>query len=111
MAVIAVESGAEGVHNFRKVPPGLLTAEKEEAKAVLTLFLRKQGLSNAVAARTINKAEQFIEHLVSKLHSIHKTRYLVGLISNMSILLNDNEPIDFFWSDLFINVWSMQEGN
>ncbi|KAJ4834301.1 hypothetical protein Tsubulata_034314 [Turnera subulata] len=38
----------------------------------------KQGLSKAVAARTINKSDIFIDHLVSRLHSIHKTRYLVG---------------------------------
>ncbi|PIA51263.1 hypothetical protein AQUCO_01100241v1 [Aquilegia coerulea] len=73
-----VESGVDGVHNFRVVPSNLLAAEKEEAKAVLTLFFRKQGLSNAVAARTINKSDDFIDHLVSKLHSVHKTRYLVG---------------------------------
>ncbi|KAL5726687.1 Transcription termination factor mterf5 [Ranunculus cassubicifolius] len=72
-----VESGVEGV-NYRVVPSALLAAEKEEAKAVLTLFLRKQGLSNAVAARTINKSDDFIEHLVSQLHIVHKTRYLVG---------------------------------
>ncbi|MQL92937.1 hypothetical protein Taro_025564 [Colocasia esculenta] len=53
-------------------------AEKEEAKAVLSLFLRKQGLSNAVASRIINKSDQFIDHLISKLHSVHKSRYLVG---------------------------------
>ncbi|GFY83159.1 mitochondrial transcription termination factor family protein [Actinidia rufa] len=52
--------------------------EREEAKAVLTLFLKKTGLSNAVAARTINKSEPFIDHLVSRLHSVHKSRYLVG---------------------------------
>ncbi|KAF5197861.1 Transcription termination factor mterf5 protein [Thalictrum thalictroides] len=73
-----VESGVDGVHNFRVVPSNLLAAEKEEAKAVLTLFFRKQGLSNALAARAINKSDDFIEHLVSKLHSVHKTRYLVG---------------------------------
>ncbi|PIA51264.1 hypothetical protein AQUCO_01100241v1 [Aquilegia coerulea] len=82
-----VESGVDGVHNFRVVPSNLLAAEKEEAKAVLTLFFRKQGLSNAVAARTINKSDDFIDHLVSKLHSVHKTRYLVGSISNKSIFV------------------------
>ncbi|KAE8077139.1 hypothetical protein FH972_015733 [Carpinus fangiana] len=44
----------------------------------VTLFLKKQGLSNAVAARTINKSDLFIDHLVSRLHSIHKSQYLVG---------------------------------
>ncbi|KAK4266802.1 hypothetical protein QN277_023676 [Acacia crassicarpa] len=62
----------------KSVPPTLLAAEKEEAKAVLTLFLKKQGLSNAVAARTINKSDVFIDHLVSKIHSKHKSRYLIG---------------------------------
>ncbi|MCH93824.1 mTERF domain-containing protein, partial [Trifolium medium] len=38
--------------NIKVLPPTLLAAEKEEAKAVLTLFLKKQGLSNANAART-----------------------------------------------------------
>ncbi|KAB1211777.1 Sister chromatid cohesion 1 protein 2 [Morella rubra] len=64
--------------SLKVVPPTLLAAEKEEAKAVLTLFLKKNGLSNAVAARTINKSELFIDHLVSRLHSVHKSRYLVG---------------------------------
>ncbi|CAA7028132.1 unnamed protein product [Microthlaspi erraticum] len=62
----------------RPVPPNLIAAEKEEAKAVLTLFFKKQGLSNSVSARIINKSEQFIDHLVSRLHSLHKSRYLVG---------------------------------
>ncbi|KAF8390611.1 hypothetical protein HHK36_025138 [Tetracentron sinense] len=72
------ESGLDGSLSFRTVPPNLLAAEKEEAKAVLTLFLRKQGLSNAVAVRTINKSDLFIDHLVSRLHFVHKARYLVG---------------------------------
>ncbi|KAL8462309.1 hypothetical protein ACS0TY_033384 [Phlomoides rotata] len=55
-----------------------MAAEKEEAKAVLTLFIKKQGLSNANAARTINKSDAFVDHLLSRLHSIHKSRYLVG---------------------------------
>ncbi|PKA54498.1 hypothetical protein AXF42_Ash000332 [Apostasia shenzhenica] len=62
-----------------EIPIGLLAAEREEAKAVLTLFLRKQGLSNAVAARMVNKSELFINHLISKLHAIHKSQYLVGI--------------------------------
>ncbi|XP_058090873.1 transcription termination factor MTERF5, chloroplastic isoform X2 [Magnolia sinica] len=72
------ETGADRSHGFTTVPSSLLAAEKEEAKAVLSLFLRKQGLSNAVAARTINKSDHFIDNLISKLHSIHKSRYLVG---------------------------------
>jgi mTERF domain-containing protein len=47
------------------------------------LFLKKQGLSNAVAARTINKSDIFIDHLVSRLHSVHKSRYLVGSVASV----------------------------
>lgn len=74
---MADESGNAGSSTLRVAPAILLDAEKE-AKAVLTLFLKKQGLSKAVATRTINKAALFVDHLVSRLHSVHKTRYLVG---------------------------------
>lgn len=77
-AKYAADSGLDGSVSLRVVSPTLLAAEKEEAKAVLTLFLKKQGLSNSVAARTINKSDLFIEHLVSRLHYVHKSRYLVG---------------------------------
>lgn len=69
----------DGSFSLRVVPSSLMAAEKEEAKAVLTLFIKKQGLSNANAARTINKSDAFVDHLISRLHSIHKSRYLVGL--------------------------------
>ncbi|GKV41354.1 hypothetical protein SLEP1_g48895 [Rubroshorea leprosula] len=72
------DSEIDGSFTLRLVPPNLMAAEKEEAKAVLTLFLKKQGLSNTVAARVINKSDLFIDHLVSRLHSVHKSRYLVG---------------------------------
>ncbi|RYR32499.1 hypothetical protein Ahy_A10g047053 isoform D [Arachis hypogaea] len=72
------KSGTNGSINVRVMPPTLLAAEKEEAKAVLMLFLKKEGLSNAIAARTVNKSDPFIDHLVSVLHSKHKSRYLVG---------------------------------
>ncbi|KAF7134692.1 hypothetical protein RHSIM_Rhsim08G0044400 [Rhododendron simsii] len=72
------ESGNTGSHNLRVVPGNWLESEKEEAKALLTLFLKEHGFSKAVAARTINKSALFIDHLVSKLHSVHKTRYLSG---------------------------------
>lgn len=65
-------------YSARPVPPNLIAAEKEEAKAVLTLFFKKQGLSNSVSVRIINKSDLFIDHLVSRLHSVHKSRYLVG---------------------------------
>ncbi|KAL7135907.1 hypothetical protein ABFS83_11G129800 [Erythranthe nasuta] len=98
------ESGIDGSVSLRLVSPSLLAAEKEEAKAVLTLFLKKQGLSNAVAARTINKSDPFIDHLVSRLHSVHKARYLVGrelttleirdaLIPYLETLLEEYEAI------------------
>ncbi|KAK4409993.1 Transcription termination factor MT, chloroplastic [Sesamum angolense] len=94
----------DGSFSLRLVPPTLLAAEKEEAKAVLTLFLKKQGLSNAVAARTINKSDLFVDHLVSRLHSVHKSRYLVGrelttleirdaLIPYLETLLDEYGPI------------------
>lgn len=79
--VIADDSGIDGSFSFEALPTTLLAAEKEEAKAVLTLFLKKKGLSNAVAARTVNKSDIFIDHLILRLHSIHKSRYLVGSIS------------------------------
>ncbi|XP_028547794.1 transcription termination factor MTERF5, chloroplastic isoform X2 [Dendrobium catenatum] len=71
------ESGADD-HSFEAVPLSLLTAEREEAKAVLSLFLRKQGLSNAVALRIAKKSELFINHLTSKLRSFYKSWFLVG---------------------------------
>ncbi|XP_022773450.1 transcription termination factor MTERF5, chloroplastic isoform X2 [Durio zibethinus] len=72
------DSEVDGSFSSRVVPSTLIAAEKEEAKAVLTLFLKKQDLSNAVAARIINKSDLFIDHLVSRLHSVYKSRYLVG---------------------------------
>ncbi|XP_004487781.1 transcription termination factor MTERF5, chloroplastic isoform X2 [Cicer arietinum] len=72
------KSGTNGSLTVKLLPPTLLAAEKEEAKAVLTLFLKKQGMSNANAARTINKSDPFIDHLLSKLHLKHKTWYLSG---------------------------------
>uniref|UniRef100_A0A0E0CMZ7 Uncharacterized protein n=1 Tax=Oryza meridionalis TaxID=40149 RepID=A0A0E0CMZ7_9ORYZ len=56
----------------------LLAAEREEAKAVLSLFLRQKGLRSILAARIANKADGFIEHLVSKLHITYRSRYAEG---------------------------------
>ncbi|XP_068661351.1 transcription termination factor MTERF5, chloroplastic-like [Aristolochia californica] len=70
-------SGVAGGH-ITTIPSTLLVAEKEEAKAVLSLFLRKQGLSNAAVSRITNKSDHFIDHLISRLHVVHKSRYLVG---------------------------------
>ncbi|KAJ0040134.1 hypothetical protein Pint_26823 [Pistacia integerrima] len=50
--------------NLRVETPTLLAAEKKEAKSVLTLFLM-QRLSKTVAARTINKSDYFIDHIIS----------------------------------------------
>lgn len=72
------EPRTQSALSTRALRPTLLVAEREEAKAVLTLFLKKQGLSTATAARTLNKSDHFIDHLVSKLHSIHISRNLVG---------------------------------
>ncbi|GMH24730.1 hypothetical protein Nepgr_026573 [Nepenthes gracilis] len=72
------ESSIDGSSSLSAVPPTLLTAEKEEAKAILNLCLKKQGFSNSAASRAINKSDVFVDHLVSKLHSVHKSRYLVG---------------------------------
>ncbi|KAF7134729.1 hypothetical protein RHSIM_Rhsim08G0044500 [Rhododendron simsii] len=69
------ESGNTGSHNLIFAPANPLVTEKEEAKAVLTLFLKKRGLSNAVAARTVDKSALFIDHLVSRIHFDHKNRY------------------------------------
>ncbi|KAJ0040895.1 hypothetical protein Pint_26854 [Pistacia integerrima] len=76
-AKLAFSSGNESF-NTTVVPPTLLAAEKEEAKSVLSLFLKKQGLSKVAAAKTITKSDLFIDHLVSRLHSVHKSRYLLG---------------------------------
>ncbi|XP_021720600.1 transcription termination factor MTERF5, chloroplastic-like [Chenopodium quinoa] len=80
-APLAQELGAlrtDSAVSLRGVPLALLAAEKEEAKAVLMLFLKKQGLNKTAASKAINKSDLFIDHLVSQLHSIHKSRYLVG---------------------------------
>lgn len=72
------DSGIDGSFSLKLVSPALLAAEKEEARAVLTLFLKKQGLSHTVAARTINKSDLFVEHLISRLHAVHKSRTRVN---------------------------------
>lgn len=79
--IMAADSRIDGSFDLKAVCTTLLAAEKEAAKALLTLFLKKQGLSNAVAARTINKSDLFIDHLVSRLRSFHKSRYPIGSIS------------------------------
>ncbi|XP_019427622.1 PREDICTED: transcription termination factor MTERF5, chloroplastic isoform X1 [Lupinus angustifolius] len=75
---VGFHSGTDGSLNIKVVPTTLFAAEKEEARAVLTLFFKKLGLSTAIAARIINKSDLFIDHLLAKLHQKHKSRYLVG---------------------------------
>jgi hypothetical protein len=62
------------------VPSRLLAAEREEAKAVLSLFLRQKGLRSTLAARIVNKSDGFIEHLVSKLQIAYRSRYAEGFV-------------------------------
>ncbi|KAL4192818.1 hypothetical protein AMTRI_Chr06g196180 [Amborella trichopoda] len=91
----SAEPEFDGSSYFTAVPLSLLTAEKEEAKAVLSLFLRKLGLSSAVAARTIKKSEYFIEHLISRLHSVHKSQYLIrdALVPYLESLLDEHGDV------------------
>lgn len=53
-------------------------AEKEEAKAVVMQFLKSLGLSTALSSRITKKVGQFINHLLSILHSRYHLRYVVG---------------------------------
>lgn len=64
----------------------LLAAEREEAKAVLSLFLRQKGLRSTLAARIVNKSDGFIEHLVSKLQIAYRSRYAEGCNFSITIL-------------------------
>ncbi|GAB2229740.1 hypothetical protein Droror1_Dr00013992 [Drosera rotundifolia] len=70
------ESGLDGSSCLKPVAVTVLTSKKEEAKDILTLFLKQQGLSSTVAATVVNKSDLFLEHLVSRLHILHKTGYL-----------------------------------
>eukprot|EP00250_Pteridium_aquilinum_P016477 c23122_g1_i1 orf=535-2121(+) len=55
-----------------------LAAEKEEAKAVVMQFLKSLGLSTALATRVTKKGGQFVNHLVSILHTRYHLRYVMG---------------------------------
>ncbi|XP_071731162.1 transcription termination factor MTERF5, chloroplastic [Rutidosis leptorrhynchoides] len=68
----------DGSVSLVNVPPNLLLAEREEAKAVLHMFLTSQGLNRLNAARKMKKLDLFIDHLLLRLHTVYKTRYLVG---------------------------------
>jgi mTERF domain-containing protein, mitochondrial len=67
-------------HSPASVRSRLLAAEREEAKAVLSLFLRQKGLRSTLAARIVNKSDGFIEHLVSKLQIAYRSRYAEGFV-------------------------------
>ncbi|GAB2229743.1 hypothetical protein Droror1_Dr00013995 [Drosera rotundifolia] len=71
-----VESGLDGSLCLKPVATTVLTTMKKKAKDVLTFFLKQQGLSNIVAATAVKKSDQFLEHLVSRLHILHETRFL-----------------------------------
>ncbi|XP_031259825.1 transcription termination factor MTERF5, chloroplastic-like isoform X1 [Pistacia vera] len=73
----STDSCVHGSFNSRVEPPMKLAAEKEETKSVFTLFLKKQGLSKELAARTITRSDLFINHLVSRIHAAHRSRCLV----------------------------------
>ncbi|KAL9254767.1 Transcription termination factor MTERF5, chloroplastic-like protein [Drosera capensis] len=66
----------DGSSCLKQVAVTVLTSKKEEVKDILTLFLKQQGLSSTVAATVVNKSDLFSEHLVSRLHILHKTGYL-----------------------------------
>nr|XP_043615176.1 transcription termination factor MTERF5, chloroplastic [Erigeron canadensis] len=68
----------DGSVSLVNVPPNLLLAEREEAKAVLHMFLTSQGLNRLNASRKMKKLDLFVDHLLLRLHTVYKTRYLVG---------------------------------
>ncbi|KAF5765921.1 putative transcription regulator mTERF family [Helianthus annuus] len=68
----------DGSVSLVNVPPSLLLAEREEAKAVLHMFLTNQGMNRINAARKMKKLDLFVDHLMLRLHTVYKTRYLVG---------------------------------
>ncbi|KAL4192855.1 hypothetical protein AMTRI_Chr06g196340 [Amborella trichopoda] len=73
----------DGSSNFTTFPLSLLTAEKEEAKVVLSLFPRKLGLSSAVAARTTKKFEYFIKLLGRELTTLEIRDALVPYLESL----------------------------
>ncbi|GAB2245326.1 hypothetical protein Droror1_Dr00000819 [Drosera rotundifolia] len=76
----------DGSSSLKPVAATLLIVEKEEAKAVLALFLKRHGLSNTTVAKTISKSDLFLECLVSRLHVLHETCDLTGReLTNMEI--------------------------
>ena len=90
------------------VRPRLLAAEREEAKAVLSLFLRQKGLRSTLAARIVNKSDGFIEHLVSKLQIAYRSRYAEGFVA-FTMVFCICMPSYWFWT--FDNLFIFQEGS
>ncbi|KAL2649907.1 hypothetical protein R1flu_018035 [Riccia fluitans] len=76
-AVRTVEDVGEGTSEF-SLDWRHLVGEREEAKGVLSQFLRSRGFTSAVASRTVKNATLFTAHLLSLLHSQHRARYLAG---------------------------------
>ncbi|KAL3701637.1 hypothetical protein R1sor_019659 [Riccia sorocarpa] len=76
-AVRTVEDVGEGTSEF-SLDWRHLVGEREEAKGILSQFLRSRGFSSAVASRTVKNATLFTAHLLSLLHSEHRARYLAG---------------------------------
>ncbi|MCO5550631.1 hypothetical protein L7F22_004120 [Adiantum nelumboides] len=55
-----------------------LSAEREEAKAVLLQFLKNLGLSTALSTRLTKKGGRFVDHLLSLLHTRYHRCYVTG---------------------------------
>ncbi|KAL9254769.1 Transcription termination factor MTERF5, chloroplastic-like protein [Drosera capensis] len=71
-------SGLDGSSCLKPLAVCVLTTMKKEVKDVLTFFLKRQGLSNIVTAMVVKKSDQFLEHLVSRLHILHETWFMAG---------------------------------
>ncbi|KAJ4834300.1 hypothetical protein Tsubulata_034313, partial [Turnera subulata] len=96
------------------VPEKHLIADKEEAKNVLTSFLKKLGLSSATAIKTIKKSDLFLDHLVSKpggreLTGAEIREALVPYLESLSKQLESNllELVNNFPSPAIKNVESV----
>lgn len=74
IAVSSDSGSGNGYASYVHVPPSFLAAEKVEVETMLSLFLAKQGLSIALMS------DRFTNHLLWKLHSLQKSRYLVGCL-------------------------------
>ncbi|XP_078172526.1 transcription termination factor MTERF5, chloroplastic-like [Carex rostrata] len=65
-------------------------------------------MSNALAARFINKSESFIDYLISKLHSVHRSHYMIGreltTLEIRSALISCLKSLSEEHGDLLINM-------